>query len=35
MHVGTFPATHVVLQKKAWRDRDVTFWKHISQNQYS
>ena len=22
----------VVLQKKAWRDRDVTFWKHISQN---
>ena len=22
----------VVLQKKAWHDRDVTFWKHISQN---
>ena len=22
----------VVLQKKAWRDHDVTIWKHISQN---
>ena len=30
-HVENFKAW-VVLQKKAWHDHDMTFWKHISQN---
>ena len=30
-HIENFKAW-VVLQKKAWCDRDVTFWKDISQN---
>ena len=30
-HIENFKAW-VVLQKKAWRDCYVTFWKHISQN---
>ena len=30
-HIENFKAW-VVLQKKPWRDRYVTFWKHISQN---
>ena len=30
-HVENFKAW-VILQKKVWRDRDVTIWKDISQN---
>ena len=30
-HIENFKAL-VVLQKKAWRDRDMTFWKDILQN---